>query len=110
MPTIHVNPLSPQKLVMTCTPSSACPDMSAVQSTVLKLKKPIGGVVVDLPTTITSKSSASLTVEHMFAPGDVDKAGIYRVYPVHTLAVGVVRGDVQQFTALDPFDIGGSTT
>jgi hypothetical protein len=84
--------------------------MSAVQSTVLKLKKPVGGVVVELPATITSRSAASITVEHPFTQGDVDRPGVYKVYPVHTLAVGVVRGDVQQFTALDTFDTGGSTT
>ena len=109
MTTIHVNPVSPQKLVMTCTPSAACPDMSVVRSTVLKLKKPTGGVVMDLATTVVSQSSASLTVAHLFAAGDVDKAGLYKVYPLHTLDIGSVRGDVQQFQALDPFDTGGST-
>ena len=109
MQTIHVNPLSPQKLVMTCTTSPACPDMSAVLSTVLRLKKPIGNVVIDLPTTITSKSTTSLTAEHLFVQGDVDKVGVYKIFPVHQLAVGSVRGDVQQFTALDPFDTGATT-
>ena len=109
MVSIHVNPLSPQKLVVTCTPSASCPDMGAVRSTVLRLKKP-GGVIVDLSTTVSSQTSASLTIAHMFSQGDVDKVGIYKVYPVHSLDVGVVRGDVQQFQALDPFDTTGGST
>ena len=102
MPTIHVNPVAPQKLTMTCSAGGACPDMTLVQSSVLRLKKP-NGATLTLATDTTQQSAQSLTVSHVFAPGEVDKVGTYRIYAIHTLVVGTVRGDVQAFDAIDSF-------
>ena len=101
--TIHVNPTAPQKLVMTCAAGGSLSDMTLVQSSVLKLKKP-SSTVIQLAADITAKSQASLTLSHVFNAGEVDKVGTYKVYAIHTLAVGTVRGDVQTFQALDSFD------
>jgi len=102
MPQIHVNPVAPQMLTMACAAGGACPDMTAVLSSVLMLQKP-SGKVATLAASISQQTSASLTLSHIFAPGEVDKVGTYRIYAIHTLAVGTVRSDVQQFDAIDSF-------
>lgn len=101
--TIHINPVAPQKLVMTCAAGGSLPDMTLVMSSVLKLKKPTG-VALTLAADITAKTQASITLSHVFNAGEVDKVGEYKVYAVHALAVGNVRSDVQKFQAIDSFD------
>ena len=101
--TIHINPVAPQKLVMVCAAGGSLPDMTLVQSAVLKLKKPTGQVLT-LAADITSKTQPSLRLSHVFNAGEVDKVGPYKVYAIHTLAVGSVRSDVQTFQAIESFD------
>lgn len=99
---IHVNPISPQALVMTCNAGGACPDMTAVVGSVLKLLKPDGTATM-LAVTITNQSRASLTIIHQFQLGDLDQVGTYKVYAIHSLPVGQVRGDTQTITVIDDF-------
>lgn len=102
MQSIHVNPVSPQALVMTCTPSNALPDMTQVQSSVLVLADP-NGLAIELSATISAQSPSSLTLTHLFAPGEVVRVGTYSVYPVHTIATGTIRGSTQQFQSTAQF-------
>jgi hypothetical protein len=100
--TIHVNPVAPQALVMTCTPSDALPDMTQVLSSVLMLSDPFSKVI-KLPAIITAQTTTSLTLTHAFQPGDVSLVGTYSVYPVHTVDAGTVRGAAQQFQSIGSF-------
>ena len=100
IPTITVNPLSPQALIVVCTPSDALRDMTKVTSSVVRLMKP-DGTKISLATTGTA-SRGSLTLVHPFALGDVDQVGTYKARPYHTLADGsTIKGSVQQFQAID---------
>lgn len=99
IPTITVNPLNPQALVVACSPSDALKDMTRVASSVIRLKKP-DGTVITLTATGTA-TKGSLTLTHPFALGDVDQIGIYKVRPVHTIAAGSIKGSVTQFQAID---------
>jgi|ERR1017187_5101439 hypothetical protein len=99
---IHINPISPQALVMTCSAGGACPDMTAVVSSVIQLLKP-DGTTRPLSVTISNKTPASLVLTHLFQTGDLDQVGVYKAYVVHTLPVGQVRGDTQTITVLDNF-------
>ena len=101
--TIHINPVAPQKLTMVCGASSACPDMTAVVSSVLKLLRP-DAQMVSLTATLSNQTHDSCMCSHVFALGDVDLAGPYKIYAVHTLSGGgTVRSDTQQFQVLDNF-------
>ena len=99
IPTIFVNPIAPQALMMVCTPSDALKDMTKVTASVIRIKKP-DGTVLDLNTNGTVARGA-LTLTHPFAPGDVDQLGIYKVRPVHTLLAGLtIKGITQRFQAI----------
>ena len=108
MQTVHIDPITPKAIILTCTPSAGCPDMTVVQSTTLKVRPPgLNAAIVDVETTVVSKSSTSLVVTGQTIFG---KIGIYKLYPIHALASGFpVRGDAQQVQGIDPFDTGGST-
>ena len=100
IPTITVNPLNPQALIVTCAPSDALRDMTKVTSSVVRLMKPDGTIIVLTATGTATKSSLTLT--HPFALGDVDQVGTYKARPYHTLADGsTIKGSVQQFQAID---------
>ena len=100
IPTITVNPLSPQALIVVCAPSDALRDMTKVTSSVIRVKKPDSTIIVLTATGTATKSSLTLT--HPFALGDVDQVGTYKARPYHTLADGsTIKGSVQQFQAID---------
>ena len=99
IPTIVVNPIAPQALVMVCAPSDALKDMTKVTASVIRIKKP-DGTVLDLSTSGTVAEGA-LTLTHPFAPGDVDQVGIYKVRTIHTLLAGLtIKGITQRFQAI----------
>jgi len=100
--TIHVNPLSPQKIVMKCTAGDSANDMRQVTSSVLKLKRP-DGTIATLSAIISDQTQSQLTLSHLFEVGDVPKAGVYRIYPVHSMPTGTIRGATQQFEAVSDF-------
>ena len=101
MQTITINPLSPQALVMRCTPSDALQNMTEVASSVIRIKKP-DGTIITLTTTGTASESL-LTLVHPFVLGDADQVGIYKVRPQHTLidGRGPIKGKVQSFQVTD---------
>ena len=99
LPTITVNPLAPQALVMTCSPSDALQDMTKVASSVIRLMKPDGTIIVLTATGTATRNL--LTLRYPFALGDVDQVGVYTERPVHTLISGLtIKGSVQQFQAI----------
>lgn len=100
--TIHVNPMSPQKIVMKCTAGDAANDMRQVTSSVFRLKRP-DGTIATLTAIISDQVQASLTLSHLFEVGDVPKVGVYKIFPVHTVPTGMIRGATQQFEAVTDF-------
>ena len=98
-PTIVVNPIAPQALVMVCTPSDALKDMTKVTASVIWIKKPDGTVLV--LNTSGTVATGVLTLTHPFALGDIDQVGIYKVRPVHTLLGGLtIKGSIQRFQVI----------
>lgn len=71
-------------------------DFTTVSAAVMKITKP-DGTKATWTTGLTAQSATGLTARHLFADGDLDQVGSYRVWLLMTVPGGNARTEVDRF-------------
>lgn len=79
-------------------------DLSAVTAAAFRVRA-ADGTESTWTATVVERDPARVRVRHVFAPGDLPRAGLLTVYAVLTLPSGSVRSGARQERVYGPWDV-----
>lgn len=104
--TVHINPVAPETLVLDLTPEVAADmDLSTVSAASLSVQTPQNGYAEETwAVSMSTQTSTTLKLTHIFLTGEADVAGRYVVVAVLTCTGGTVKADPVVFTVKGKYE------
>lgn len=101
---LYIGAEAPEAYELSLTSEPSGVDLSTVTAAVLRVKK-TNGVETSWAVTMSSQTSTTLKLTHVFAANELDAPGSWAVYAELTLPTGKVRSKPRSIIVRGKFDV-----